>query len=77
MIQECIKGTDQHTIKISSKSPVTVSQLNDLFVRFTDPAVSSISIGEKGEVEFCNSTDDRAMTVSDYMALKNWSIITA
>jgi hypothetical protein len=49
-----------------------LAKLTDIRVRFTDPTQTSIAEGEKGDVEVCAIDDERAMTLNEYMAMKNW-----
>lgn len=72
--QACVHQSDTNKLTVSDPS---WEKLSSVYVRFIDPSITEIPVGEKGEVEVCNSTDDRAMTISDYMTLKNWSIVTA
>lgn len=78
--KECVRGYDinnpeyKHKLKMSDSS---LEKLADVYVKFTDPSVTEIPIGEKGDVVVCEPTDEGAMTILDYMDLKYWTILTS
>ena len=73
--QECINGGEgtHNVLELPYGGADSILEEMDLvYVRFKDPSVTTIPVGEKGEIEFCESTDDRAMRLIDYLNLKNW-----
>lgn len=69
LCKECIKQSTQQTLSIGN---INLTKLADVYVKFTDSTITEIAEGEKGEVEVCESTDEGAMTIQEYMALKSW-----
>ena len=70
LCQQCVKTSSSKTLTISSAS---MEKLANVYVKFTDSSQTTIAVGEKGEnMVQCESTDTGAMTISDYMALKQW-----
>ena len=72
--KECIRrsGTSIYKVKIGS---VNLEKIANVYVKFTDESTIEIPVGEKGDVVVCDSTDVGAMTIQEYMALKNWTIL--
>lgn len=70
--KECIKHTS-NVLKLRI-CQANKDKLDSVYVKFVDPSVTEIAVGEKGEVEVCESTDEGAMTMDAYMILKNWSL---
>jgi hypothetical protein len=50
------------------------NKLTNVYVKFTDPTKTTIATDEKGDVVVCESTDEGAMTITEYMTLKKWSL---
>lgn len=71
LCKECIKQSSSKTLTVGT---INLEKIADVYVKFTDSSVTTISTGAKGEVEVCESTDEGAMLISDYMALKNWTL---
>lgn len=69
--KECIKETFTLTLTVGSAN---LSKLSNVYVKFTDTTQTEIAVDEKGEVEVCESTDEGAMTITEYMALKSWTL---
>ena len=71
LCKECIKTSSSLKLTVGSAN---LEKLASVYVKFTDATQTEIATGEKGEVEVCESTDAGAMTISDYMILKNWTL---
>lgn len=69
--KECIMADETRTLTLGS---VNISKIENIYVKFTDSSITTISVGEKGEVEVCESTDEGAMTLIDYMNMKGWTV---
>lgn len=69
--KECIKQSSSRTLTISSDN---LPKLANVYVKFTDSSQTEIAVGEKGDVVVCESTDDGAMTIENYMLLKDWTL---
>lgn len=69
--KECIKQSESRTLTVGSAN---LQKLANVYVKFTDTSQTAIAVGEKGEVEVCESTDAGAMLISDYMTLKSWAL---
>ena len=73
LCKECIK--DQYNIQYTlTLGSANLEKIANVYVKFTDPAQTTISRGEKGDVVVCESTDEGAMLISEYMGLKNWQL---
>lgn len=70
--KECIKHSSTFKLTIG---PTNMEKLSNVYVKFKDPSQTSIATDQKGEVEVCESTDAGAMLISNYMTLKNWSLV--
>lgn len=69
--KECINAGGARTLTMGSAN---IEKLANVYVKFVDSTQTTIDVDTKGEVEVCESTDTGAMTINDYMALKNWSL---
>lgn len=69
--KECIKGSTTRKLTIGTKNNPTIA---NVYVRFVDRTQTEIATGEKGDVVVCESTDEGAMTITEYMALKSWTL---
>lgn len=72
--KECIKPSSSSAKPKLYLGSTNKEKLTNIYVKFTDPSVTTISSGSKGNVEVCESTDEGAMTIEAYMALKNWTL---
>ena len=68
--KECIADTKSHTLTIGN---VNIDKLANVYVRLTDEP-EEYSAFSKKPCEVCEATDEGAMTITDYMALKRWNI---
>ena len=75
LCKECIKQSSSRTLTVGTAN---IEKLSTVTVKFTDstivPSETAIAVGEKGDVVVCESTDEGAMYISEYMSLKNWSL---
>ena len=72
LCKECIKQSSSKKLTVGSAN---MEKLANVYVKFTDSTQTTIDVGAKGEnIVQCESTDDGAITISDYMALKSWSL---
>lgn len=69
--KECIKQSATRKLTVGTAN---LTKLADVYVKFTDSSVTSIAVGEKGDVVVCESTDEGAMTITEYMTLKSWTL---
>lgn len=69
--KECIKQSSGRTLTVGSAN---LEKLANVYVKFTDPTQTEIDILDKGDVVVCESTDEGAMLISDYMTLKSWTL---
>lgn len=69
-IQECINAGSALTLTIGTAN---IEKLANVYVRLTNEAEEDES-NPKLPMEVCESTDEGAMTITEYMTLKNWSI---
>ena len=69
--KECIKYSSNRTLTMGSANK---NKLTNVYVKFTDPTKTTIATDEKGDVVVCESTDEGAMTITEYMTLKKWSL---
>lgn len=69
-MKECIKQTSTRTLTLHATSKANIA---NVYVKFTDGS-TTIDVGQKGNVVVCESTDEGAMLITDYMALKSWSV---
>lgn len=70
--KECIKQSSTYKLTLGITN---MEKLSNVYVKFTNPSQTSIATDQKGEVEVCESTDTGAMLISNYMTLKNWSLV--
>lgn len=70
LCQQCINVNASRTLTVGTAN---MTKLADVYVKFTDSSQTTIDVNAKGEnMVQCESTDTGAMTISDYMGLKNW-----
>lgn len=69
--KECIKTTSSLTLTVGTAN---IEKLADVYVRFVDRNQTEIAEGEKGEVVVCEADNNDAMTITEYMALKSWTL---
>lgn len=69
--KECINRGTSYTLTVGTAN---LAKLADVYVKFVDTTQTTIATKTKGEVEVCESTDEGAMTITEYMALKNWTL---
>lgn len=72
-------NTCKECIKMSSTCKLTIGSANlekiaNVYVRFVDRTQTEIAVGEKGDVVVCEADNNDAMTITEYMALKNWTL---
>lgn len=71
LCKECIKSEYSMSFNFGSANK---DRLANLYVKFKDSNQTEIAVDEKGEIEVCTSTDEGAMNLQEYMALKNWTL---
>lgn len=69
--KECINTNYNRTLTVGSAN---LEKLANVYVKFTDTTQTTIATNQKGEIEVCESTDEGAMTITEYMALKKWTL---
>ena len=70
LCQQCINVNASMTLTVGTAN---MTKLANVYVKFTDSSQTTIDVNAKGEnMVQCESTDEGAMTISDYMALKQW-----
>lgn len=75
--KECIKPNSIYNTPKLIVGSVNYDKLANVYVKFTDPSVTTIANGEKGDVIVCESTDEGAMTIKNYMDKKLWTLTKA
>ena len=68
--KECIK-TYSRTLTVGTAN---IEKLANVYVRFVDINQTTIAEGEKGDVVVCEADNNDAMTITEYMALKSWTL---
>ena len=75
LCKECHKSTTQYTLTVGATN---LAKLEDVYVKLIDVTDDMEDadpyISQKYPFEQCDSTDEDAMTIADYMSFKNWSI---
>lgn len=69
--KECIKQSATRKLTVGTAN---LAKLADVYVRFVDRNQTEIAEGEKGEVVVCEADNNDAMTIQEYMSLKNWTL---
>nr|DAR54932.1 MAG TPA: hypothetical protein [Caudoviricetes sp.] len=74
-IQQCMESSTQYTLTIGSYN---LSKLDGIYVKLVDVTADMIkedeNIVSKMPFTQCESTDEGAMTIDEYVALKKWKI---
>ena len=70
LCKECVKSEIAKTLSINS---ACLEKLSTVYVKLTDKTEDNESY-PKLPCAVCESTDEGAMLISDYMALKNWTL---
>ena len=70
LCQECVKSTSSLTLTVGTAN---LTKLADVYVKLTAEPEEIEGLIKLPMVQ-CESTDEGAMTIIDYMALKNWSL---
>lgn len=68
LCQECIQSTSSLTLTVGATN---LEKLANIYVKLTDEPEEVEGLIKLPMVQ-CESTDEGAMTIADYMALKNW-----
>ena len=76
---DSLVNTVKELINLGSPRTLTMGSTNlekiaNTYVKFVDPSQTTIATQQKGEVELCESTDEGAMTLTQYATLKNWTL---
>ena len=72
LCQQCVNVNASRTLTVGTAN---MTKLADVYIKFTDSSQTTIATNEKGEnMVQCESTDTGAMTISQYMLLKNWTL---
>lgn len=72
LCKECIYVGEARTLTIGSANLDKLT--GKVFLKFKDPSVGEIALGEKGDVELCEASTTSSFSISDYMAMKNWTL---
>lgn len=70
LCQQCVNVGESRTLTIGSAN---ITKLENIYVKLTDEAEEDETLPKIPMVQ-CESTDDGAMTISEYMTLKSWQI---
>ena len=70
LCQECVNVNSSKTLTVGSEN---ITKLSNVYVKLTGEAEEDETLPKIPMVR-CESTDDGAMTISAYMALKNWTL---
>ena len=69
--KECVRTNFSRKLTMGSTN---IAKLADVYVRFVDRTQTEIAVGEKGDIVVCEADNNDAMTITEYMALKNWTL---
>lgn len=72
LCKECVYVGEARTLTIGSANLDKL--LGKVFLKFKDPSVGEVALGEKGDVELCEASTTSSFGISDYMAMKNWTL---
>lgn len=70
LCQECVNVNASRTLTVGS---VNITKLANVYVKLTNQPEEDETLPKLPMVQ-CESTDEGAMTISQYMALKNWQL---
>ena len=70
LCQECVNVNASRTLTVGS---VNITKLSNVYVKLTGEPEEDETLPKIPMVK-CTSTDDGAMTISEYMQLKNWAL---
>lgn len=73
LCKECINVGSARTLTVGSAN-LNKIQNSGKYYKFVDSSVTEIAVDEKGEIEECDSTVTGSFTITDYMAMKNWTL---
>ena len=73
LCQECINVGSARTLTVGSYN-LNKIQNSGKFYKFVDTSITEVAVGEKGEIEECDSTVTGSFSITDYMAMKNWTL---
>ena len=73
LCKECINTGSALTLTVGSANLEKIQNSGKYF-KFVDSSVTEIAVDEKGEIEECDSTVTGSFTITDYMAMKNWTL---
>lgn len=71
--KECINTGSALTLTVGSANLEKI-QNSGKYYKFVDSSVTEVAVGEKGEIEECESTVTGSFSITDYMAMKNWTL---
>lgn len=74
VMQECRHRRDL-TKNVLHLGDFNYNRVKDLYVRLTEEDKPEDENNKKYPFEICNSTDEGAITIQDYLAMKNWTIM--
>lgn len=70
-----LTGSTSQTLSLSSKSKTNIANIYVKLIEVTDEMIANDPyITNKKPCVVCESTDEGAMTLTEYMILKNWSL---
>lgn len=73
LCKECINTGLAKTLTVGSANLEKI-QNSGKYYKFVDPSITEVAVGEKGEIEECESTVTGSFSITDYMAMKNWTL---
>lgn len=73
LCKECINVGSARTLTVGSYN-LNKIQNSGKYYKFVDPSVTEVAVNEKGEIEECASSVTGSFTITDYMAMKNWTL---
>lgn len=75
LCKECInRGASISNVLTIGSANLDKIQNSGKYFKFVDPAVTEVAVGEKGEIEECALNVTGSFTITDYMAMKNWTL---
>jgi hypothetical protein len=72
LCKECVYVGEARTLTIGSANLDKLA--GKVFLKFKDPSVGEVALGEKGDVELCEASTTSSFGITDYMAMKNWTL---
>ena len=73
LCKECINTGSAKTLTVGSTNLDKI-QNSGKYYKFVDSSVTEVAVDEKGDIEECESTVTGSFSITDYMAMKHWTL---